>query len=203
MPEDSERTIEIDIIRSFGSAIIEFEAVLLQKFMMLSIAHSLITEKMFRKYLNQLHSKGYVTPLEFQGKRCWKRLVVEEDLEIVAELPPDEVRRLLQKSHEAIVSRAARPIPKDGLVSDSNIVATRIRQTMLEKLYAGKTSDPETAADIQRHARFMRRALSESKIDFLNYVRRNIPSILEPMEQMLNTKGEDILLLSLRIVGAS
>ncbi|MDF1538687.1 MAG: hypothetical protein P1Q69_07275, partial [Candidatus Thorarchaeota archaeon] len=78
LPDDLERNIERDIVSAFGSSLIEFEAVLLQKFLMLSAAHSLITDRMFRKYLVQMHAKGYVTPVDFQGKRCWKRLIVED-----------------------------------------------------------------------------------------------------------------------------
>ena len=71
-----ENEIELGIIRSFGWSIIEFEASLFQKFLQLSAPASIITEHDFKKHLKEMHSKGYVSPLEFQGKRAWRKLVI-------------------------------------------------------------------------------------------------------------------------------
>jgi hypothetical protein len=202
LPENEERIVELDIVRAFASSIIEFEAVLYQKFLMQSASHSLVTDKMFRKYLNQMHAKGYLTPVEFQGKRCWKRLIVEDDLE-VRDLTPEEVRRVLREGQALIPQYTEREPPKETVVSDTNIVAEKIRSTMLTTLYSDGPVTPETLKELQYHVNRMRKALNDGPDIFLKYVRRNIPSILEPMEQILRSKGETVLLLGLRIAGAS
>ncbi|MFW9849920.1 MAG: hypothetical protein ACFFF4_12345, partial [Candidatus Thorarchaeota archaeon] len=193
-PEQEERMIELDIVRAFASSIIEFEAVLFQKFMMFSASHSLVTEKMFRKILNQMHAKGYVSPVEFQGKRCWKRLIVEDDLE-VSDLTPEEVRRVLREGQAIIPQYEERTAPRESVVSDTNVVAEEIRQTLLTKLYADRPITPETLKELQYHVNRMRKALNDGPDVFLKYVKRNIPSILEPMEHILKAKGETVLLL--------
>jgi hypothetical protein len=202
LPEQEERAIELDIVRAFASSIIEFEAVLFQKFLMQSAGHSLVTDRMFRKYLNQMHAKGYLTPVDFQGKRCWKRLIVEDDLEI-SDLTPEEVRRVLREGQALIPQYMERSAPRQSVVSDTNSIAEEIRRTMLTTLYSDRPITPETLKELQYHVNRMRQALNNGSDDFLKYVRRNIPSIFEPMEQILKSKGETVLLLGLRIAGAS
>ncbi len=197
-----ERRIESDIVQAFGSSLIEFEAVLLQKFLMFSAAHSLINDKIFRKYLNQMHAKGYVSPVDFQGRRCWKRMIVEEDLESI-DLSPEEVRRVLREGQPLIPQYTDRTTPIGALVSDSSKVADEIRQIIRSSHYAGNPLTPETLLEIQRHAKYMHKALFDSPGEFLRYVKKNMPSILESMERMLRSKGENVLLISLRLVEAS
>jgi hypothetical protein len=201
-PEQEERVIELDIVRAFASSIIEFEAVLYQKFLMQSASHSLVTDKMFRKYLNQMHAKGYVAPVEFQGKKCWKRLIVEDDID-VRDLTPEEVRRVLREGQAIIPQYTERLAPKESVVSDTHSVAEEIRRTMLTTLYSDRPITAETLKELQYHVNRMRKALNDGPDDFLKYVRRNIPRIFEPMEHLLRDKGETVLLLSLRIAGAS
>ena len=202
LPEKEERVIELDIVRAFGSSLIEFEAVLRQKFLMFSAVHSLVTDKMFRKYLNQMHAKGYVAPVDFQGKKCWKRLIVEDDLE-ARDLTPEEVLRVLREGQTLIPQYMEQSSRRKSLVSDSNVVAENIRRTMLTTLYSDRPLTPETLKELQYHVNRMRKALTDGPDVFLKYVKRNIPSILEPLEQILRSEGENVLLLSLRLVGAS
>ena len=68
--EDQEREREIGIVRAFGWAVIEFEAVLFQKFLMMSAKTSLMTEDMFRKHLKSMEAKGFVAPIDFQGSQA-------------------------------------------------------------------------------------------------------------------------------------
>jgi len=202
LPEDMERDIEREIVRAFGSSLIEFEAVLLQKFLMLSAAHSLITDKMFRKHLNNMHAKGYATPVDFQGKRCWKRLIVEDDLDVI-DLTPEEVKHVLRHGQPLIPQYTDRSTPIGALVSDSSKIANEIRHMIRSGHYAGKPLTPETLVEIQQHAKYMHKALFDSSEEFLKYVKRNMPSILEPLSHMLRSKGENVLLISLRLIGAS
>jgi len=197
---ESERVIEQDIIRAFGSSIIEFEAVLYQKFLIISASHSLVSEKMFRKMLNDMHAKGYISPTEFNNKRCWSRQVVLEDLES-GEITPDEFEEVFQERKVIATSGGSSPMTK-GLVSDSSTVAEEIRRALISKLFDGKQT-PNAKQDIQQHAMYMRKALSNSSEEFLEYIRRNVPLVLEDMEQILREKGENVVLLSLRIVGTS
>ncbi len=197
----NEAIIEQDIIRAFGSSIIEFEAILYQKFLIISASHSLVPEKMFRKFLNDMHAKGYLTPTEFNKKRCWKRQVVLEDLESV-EITPDEFEQVFQERAVIATSGVSSPITK-GLVSDSSTVADEIRKTMISKLYEGKSLGPAAYQEIQMHAKHMRKALSNSSEELLEYVKRNVPSMLEEMEQILKQRGENVVLLGLRIVSTS
>jgi len=48
------------VVRAFGWSIIEFEAVLFQKFLAMSAPYSLMTEDVFRKHLKNMESKGYL-----------------------------------------------------------------------------------------------------------------------------------------------
>ena len=50
------------------------------------------------------------------------------------------------------------------------------------------------------HIEGMHRALVESKDEFLRYLKKNIPSAYDPMKKMLNSKGEEMVLLSLRVI---
>ncbi len=193
--------IEQDVIRAFGSSIIEFEAVLYQKFLMISATHSLISEKDFKRILNDMHAKGYITPTEFQQRRCWKRQIVLEDLEI-GELTPDEFEQVF-KERDLIVTATETPVrPRERIVSNSSSIAEFIETTMLKKLYGGRLSDPTATKNIKKHADLMRKALCNSERDFLEYVRRNTPLILEDMKQILREKGEDVVILGLRLVSA-
>ncbi|MFW9932606.1 MAG: hypothetical protein ACFFDR_08110, partial [Candidatus Thorarchaeota archaeon] len=182
-------------------SIIEFEAILYQKFLILSASHSLISEKMFRKLLNDMHAKGYISPTEFNKMRCWKRQVVLEDLES-REITPDEFEQVFRERAIIATSGGSHPITK-GIVSDSSTVADAIRKAMIAKLYEGKPLDIRKSQDIQMHAKHMRKALTSSSEEFLEYIKQNVPSLLEDMEQILREKGENVVLLGLRIVSTS
>ncbi|MFW9888152.1 MAG: hypothetical protein ACFFER_08220, partial [Candidatus Thorarchaeota archaeon] len=54
---------------------------------------------------------------------------------------------------------------------------------------------------LMQHIEGMRRALLESPDEFMRYVRSNIPGLRKPMQHILASKGEDVLLLSLRLIG--
>ena len=44
-----------------------------------------------------MEAKGYISPVDFQGKRAWKRLVIESDID-EEPLTPEEVRALIEKA---------------------------------------------------------------------------------------------------------
>lgn len=79
-------------------------------------------------------------------------------------------------------------------------MAEDLVNTMRGKLLGGRALDTKAREVLARQAAEMRRALMESRQGFLDYVRSNTPSMSEPMQRILNSKGENLLLLSLRLI---
>jgi len=199
--EEIDREIEIGIIRTFGWAIIEFEAVLYQKFLVMSAASSLMTEDRFRKYLKKMEAKGYISPVDFQGKRAWKRLVIESDIDEET-LTPDEVRAYIEQA-KANETKKQSPIKhsSDNIVSESKALAEEI----LHYLDMGMPSRIRVKPQIGEptlidHVEAMRHSLAKSREDFLKYVKKNLPRVHEDLEKLLKQKGEEVLLRSLRVI---
>jgi hypothetical protein len=201
-PDESGKGIEVDIIRSFGWAIIEFEASLFQKYLQLSGANSIVTEPQFKKYLMEMHAKGYISPLDFQGKKAWRKLVIESDLEEELQ-DEEEIRKIIERARETRkLLKKKRMSPHDKLVTESRVIAEEILRTLKRKVVKGEVTGTEATDVLLRHVRGMRRALADSSTEFLEYVKTNIPSMIRPMEKILQSKGEDVLLLSLRLIAA-
>jgi hypothetical protein len=198
--EDREKNFETSIVYSFGSAIIEFEDVIFQKFLIMSGANSVMTKELFMKLLSRMHSKGYVAPLEFLGRKAWRRLVVEDRLE--DRLEPIAVQKTSKDTAMSSKPVRLRKKPDERLVSESRVIAEDLLNTMKGRLMGGRDLDTKAREVLVRHAAGMRKALTESREGFLDYIRTNTPSMSEPMQRILNSKGEDVLLLSLRLIEA-
>ncbi len=199
--DELDREIEIAIVRSFGWSIIDFEAVLYQKFLVLSAATSLMTEDMFRKHLKNMQAKGYVVPVEFQGKRAWKRLVIETDIDEPA-MTPEEVKEFLEQAKEKMPERKDRSgLKGEKVVSESKALAESVIKS-LEKGMSDRPPRKRRIGDLTLidHVEAMHRALADSKDDFLIYIRSHFPKVYKDMERILNSKGEEALLLSLRVI---
>jgi hypothetical protein len=199
--DDLNREIEIAIVRSFGWSIIDFEAVLFQKFLVLSATTSLMTEEMFRKHLKSMQAKGYVVPVDFQGKRAWKRLVIETDIDEPA-MTPEEVKEFLEQAREKMPERKKQSaLRSERVVSESKALAEAIikylEKDMSEQQFEKKRIGKLTLID---HVEAMHRALADSKDDFLVYVQNQFPRAYKDMEKILDSKGEEALLLSLRVI---
>ena len=199
--EDMEREIEIGIVRAFGWAVIEFEAALFQKFLIMSARSSLMTEDMFRKHLRDMEAKGYVSPIDFQGKRAWRRLVIDSELE-EEPLTPEEVRQFIERTRAAEEKKESKKRPTgEKVVSESRVLAERIlrilEKDMLKQSYGRKKTDRPT---VIHHVEAMRQALAESREDFLKYVKEELPKTYKEMERFIDSKGEEVVLLSLRII---
>jgi len=194
--EAIERDIENGIIRSFGYSIIEFEMILFQKFLNMSGSHSVTTEAIFRKHLTRMQAKGYVMPLEFQGKRCWKRLVIEDDLR--EEIPtPEEILKVIERAKQ---KAKVEPRTSKKLVTVSMTMADDILR-FLEIALTEEDDDSEIAeARVRIHVKRMRRALTSSESELIDYIRLNVPTFRKPMKQLLSTKGPELVMLSLRII---
>jgi hypothetical protein len=199
-PDDYEKEVEANIVRAFGCSIIEFEAVLYQKYLHMSGPSSVMLEEEFKKHLKEMHAKGFVSPLEFQRKKAWRKLVIESDLEEELQ-DEDEIRELLEAAKRARhKQRRKRKTPHGRIVTESRIIAEDILSTMRDKVIRGEMSDEAARTILMQHVEGMRRALLDSPDAFLRYVRKNIPGMRKPMSHILASKGEDVLLLSLRLI---
>ncbi|MHA1576031.1 MAG: hypothetical protein ACTSU3_01595 [Candidatus Thorarchaeota archaeon] len=199
VPSDRNGAIERDdIIQAFGSSIIEFEAVLYQKFLHLSSPHSLTSEKEFSKLLSRMHADGFISPMEFQGKDCWKRLIIEDDLQ--EELTKEEVQRIL--SEGSVKKPRSRPVLRKSLVTDSSQIAEEILALIREKLLRGRILDKHANRVVIDLVEGLRRALCQSMDRFLEYVDEYVPMLRKPLQEIAKSKGEDVLLLSLRKIEA-
>ena len=197
---DLEREIEIGIVGAFGWSIIEFEAVLFQKFLVMSGPTSLTTEDMFRQYLRNMEAKGYVSPLEFQGRKAWKRLVIESDIEEPA-MTPEEVKEFLAKAHEeSKKSKKKKKVTGEQRVNESRVLADNIIRTLDQVMPKLKKDKKPWESSLIDHIDRMHKALTESKDEFLRYVKKNLPPAYEPISKLLHSKGEEMFLLSLRVI---
>ncbi|MHA2071034.1 MAG: hypothetical protein ACW985_04550 [Candidatus Thorarchaeota archaeon] len=200
-PDDYEREIEANIVRAFGWSIIEFEAVLYQKYLHMSGPSSVMLEEEFKKHLKEMHAKGFVSPLEFQRKKAWRKLVIESDTEEELQ-DEDEIRELLEAAKRARhKQRRKKKTPHGRIVTESRIIAEDILSTLRDKVIRGEMSDDAAKVILMQHIEGMRRALLDSSDAFMRYVRKNIPGMRKPMSHILASKGEDVLLLSLRLIG--
>ncbi|MFW9833994.1 MAG: hypothetical protein ACFFEK_08375 [Candidatus Thorarchaeota archaeon] len=198
--DDLEREIEIGIVGAFGWAIIEFEAALFQKFLVMSGPTSLITEDMFRKYLMDMEAKGYITPVEFQGKRAWKRLVIEAEIEEPA-MTPEEVKEFIAKAQETSKKKKKkRDVSSRRRVEESTKIAEEVIRTLEQVMPKAKLGKKPWEPTLISHVEGMHKSLMGSKDEFLQYLKKNIPSAHEPMKKILKSEGEEMLLLSLRLI---
>ena len=198
--EEIDREIEIGIVQTFGWAIIEFEAVLYQKFLVMSAARSLMTEDRFRKYLKNMEAKGYISPVDFQGRRAWKRLVIESDIDEQT-LTPEEVRAYIEQAKSSEKKKTPTKQVGENIVSESKALAEEILQYlemgMPSRIRVKRQIGEPTIID---HVEAMRHALAKSSDDFLKYVKKNLPRVYEDIEKLLKKKGEEVLLRSLRVI---
>ena len=135
-------------------------------------------------------------PVEFQGKRCWKRLVIEDDLQ--EEIPtPEEILKVIERAKQ---KAKVEPRTSKKLVTMSMTMADDILRSLGIALTEEDDDSELTEAKARTHVKRMRRALSSSESELINYIRMNIPSFREPMKQLLSTKGLELVMLSLRII---
>lgn len=201
--EVMEREIEIGVVRTFGWAVIEFEAVLFQKFLVMSAPSSLMTEEMFRKHLMSMEAKGYLAPVDFQGKRAWKRLVIESDIDEEL-ITPEEVKELLEKARaiEKKTKDIKKP-PGEKVVSESKYLAQKILRyieiAMPTRIKVKRTIGEPTLID---HVEAMHHALVDSRENFMQYIRSNLPRVYDDLEKLLESNEDEVLLRSLRFIEA-
>jgi hypothetical protein len=195
--ESQTKEMEVSIIRAFATAIIEFEPVLYQKFLLQT--RGLITEEMFKQTLANMEEKGFVAPLKFQGRQCWRRLASEDD--VTAEYhDQEEVREIIERSQTLAIQK--KRVPEEGVpfVSQIRRTAQEVLDLVKSQIPESHESDKAVREKLRYHFESMRQTLADSEDDFLKYLLENMPSLHDAMRDILNSKGVDILLPALRIV---
>ena len=187
----SNNGIEKIIIQAFGFSIIEFEKVLFHKFLISAGPASVMTEEQFHKHLVQMQAKGFIAPIDFHGMKGWKKLIISwtPDLEEL-----EAAKEVISGSN---TKQEVVPL-SEGIVSESRTIAKEIIQE-LEEVIVPRFNENKIESMV-RHAEEMRRALSESQRHFIKYLNTNIPDLKNSMLELIESKGEEVVLLSLRLI---
>ena len=145
-----------------------------------------------------MEAKGYISPLEFQGKRAWKRLVIETEIEEPA-MTPEEVIKFIAEAQEAGKKKKKKKAGEHR-IRESKTLADNIIRTLEQVMPGTRKQKKPWESSLLEHVEGMHKALIESKEEFLNYIKKNIPPAYQPLQKLLNTNGEEMLLLSLRVI---
>ncbi|MFX1605057.1 MAG: hypothetical protein ACFFDD_04055 [Promethearchaeota archaeon] len=205
MPEsggetNSPTSLELDIMRSFGWAVVETEETLYQRYLQLSAARSLMPEVTFRSHLRDMEAKGYVSSLKLHGRRAYRRLLVGNEIgkELHPQVPLDEMRLALGSlKAKPGFGKKLRSRVTSEVVEDSDIVGQEI-QGALENWMLSDSGKISKGA-VHTHISNMMAALQESEEDLFEYVRIELPGLLAEIGLILRTYGSDFLLLTLRL----
>ncbi|MHA2025555.1 MAG: hypothetical protein ACW98U_06600 [Candidatus Thorarchaeota archaeon] len=192
--------LELDIMRSFGWAVVETEEALYQRYLHLSAARSLMPDRVFKTHLRQMEAKGFVSSLRLHGKKAYRRLLIGKDVgaEIHPKIPLDEMRLALGSlKAKPKFGKKIRSRMTTDVVDDSSIVGEEIQKAIENWMLrdAGRISKGAMHAHIEN----MMAALQESEEELFEYVRIEIPGLLTDLGQVLRTYGPDFLLLTLRV----
>jgi len=191
---------ELDIMRSFGWAVVETEKALYQRYLNLSAARSLMPDKVFKTHLRQMEAKGYVASMKLHGKKAYRRLLIGKDVgkEIHPQVPLDEMRLALGSlKAKPKFRKKIRSQVTSEVVEDSDIVGQEI-QSALEN-WMLRDSGRISKGAMHAHVANMMAALKESEEELFEYVRIEIPGLLTDLGQVLRIYGSDFLLLTLRV----
>ena len=186
---------ELDIIRSFGWAVVEFEETLFERYIHLSARSSLITFNDFRNQLRDMESKGYVASKRIHGKRSFKRLLVAEP-----KVPLEEMRLVVgslkaKLKHDKLDSLRV----SEKLVSQSQIACRDLLGALQRCAMEEGGSSVSRRRFVYGHLGNMQKSLCESEESLFHYVRTQLPGMLIDVARILNQRGPEFLLLSLRI----
>jgi len=195
--------LELDIMRSFGWAIVETEDALYQRYLNLSASRSLMLQDEFRSHLKALEAKGYLAPMDFHGKRAYRRLLISNDIgkEILPKDPLDEMRLALgsRKVQPTRLQKSTRITPE--LIQESELVGTEI-QNALER-WLKKEVGRISKGMLHAHMVNMQAALKESEEALFDYIRREIPGVLSEVGVALRMYGPDFMMLTLKLTEAN
>lgn len=197
---DGPTPLELDIMRSFGWAVVETEDALYQRYLHLSAARSLMPEVIFRLQLRNMEAKGYVSPLKLHGKKAYRRLLIGKDIgkELHPQVPLDEMRLALGSlKAKPKFGKKIRSKVTTEVVEDSDLIGHEIQKAL--ESWMLRDSGRISKGAVHAHVANMMAALQESEEELFEYVRIELPGLLVEIGQILRTYGTDFLLLTLRL----
>lgn len=144
--------MELDILRSFGWAVIELETVLFERYTHLTAANSLITSDAFRKALHTMESRGLLSSFKLNGFPAYRRLVVDKRIidEVSPQTPNDEMRLALSGMKASMSGRPARPASVARGLKREPIVSSR--KQVVGTLEGSSTAPLQVTADLVRQS---------------------------------------------------
>jgi hypothetical protein len=197
---DGPTPLELDIMRSFGWALVETVDTLYQRYLQLSAARSLMPEVTFKSHLRKMEAKGYLSAMELHGKRAYRRLLIGKDVgkEIHPQVPLDEMRLALGslKASPKFGKKIRSRVTSD-VVEDSDIVGQEIQHAL--ESWMLRDSGKISKGTVHAHVANMLAALKESEEELFEYVRIELPGLLAEIGLIMRTYGYDFLLLTLRL----
>jgi hypothetical protein len=197
---DGPTPLELDIMRSFGWAVVETEDALYQRYLHLSASRSLMPEANFRSHLKKMEAKGYVSSMTLHGQRAYRRLLVGKDIgkELHPKVPLDEMRLALGSlKAKPKFGKKIRSKVTTEVVEDSDIVGQEIQRALENWML--RDSGRISKGAVHAHVANMLNALNESEEELFDYVRIELPGLLAEIGQILRMYGTDFLLLTLRL----
>ncbi|NHJ13871.1 MAG: hypothetical protein EAX95_09340 [Candidatus Thorarchaeota archaeon] len=86
--------VELDIVKSFGWAILVTETMLYERYLRISAQRSVTTPEIFRTHLMEMEAKGFISLENLHGKRAYRLLLVPDRIEKSGrpQAPLDEMR---------------------------------------------------------------------------------------------------------------
>ena len=197
---DGPTPLELDIMRSFGWAVVETEDALYQKYLHLSAARSLMPQVVFRLQLRNMEAKGYVSQVRFQGQNAYRRLLIGKAIgkELHPQVPLDEIRLALGSlKAKPSFGKKLRTRVTSEVVEDTDIVGQEIQHAL--ESWMLRDSHKVSKGAVHAHFAHMMAALQVSEEELFEYVRIELPGLLAELGTILRTYGSDFLLLTLRL----
>ena len=197
---DGPTPLELDIMRSFGWAVVETEDALYQRYLHLSAVRSLMPKVTFRSSLRNMEAKGYVSSMKLHGKKAYRRLLIGKDIgkELHPQVPLDEMRLALGSlKAKPKFGKKIRSKVTTEVVEDSDVVGKEIQRALENWMLRdfGKISK----GAVHAHVANMMAALQVSEEELFEYIRIELPGLLAEVGVILRTYGSDFLLLTLRL----
>jgi len=197
---DGPTPLELDIMRSFGWAVVETEEALYQRYLHLSAARSLLPKDTFQSFLRKMEAKGYVAPLKLHGKKAYRRLLIGKDIgkELHPQVPLDEMRLALGslKAKPEFGKKIRTRVTSD-VVEDSDIIGQELQRALENWML--RDSGKISKGAVHAHIANMMTALQDSEEELFEYVRIELPGLLAEIGSILRNYGSDFLLLTLRL----
>ena len=112
------------------------------------------------------------------------------------------VKQFIERAKAAEERKRERERPAgEKVVSESRELAEMILRTLERGVLKQSIGQKKMGKPTMIHyVEAMRQALAESREDFLKYVKKELPQTYKDMEKFIDSKGEEVVLLSLRII---